>query len=197
MELFNWRVAMTLVIRRCYLIVFVASWMLGVVLIQPVSSAVWNQSGEVHCVIEVVGQNRSGEFVMGAPVCFGSFAESMMYASGGSLRLEGSTSGSIMFADPIVGVEAATFTVGIHFDGPNGTGSSITVTGGNCSGGWWNTSSAWDNRISSSWNGCYRLRHYDSPNKGGSLGSTVGTGSTHNVPWWIDNMAESVSYSSS
>ena len=50
---------------------------------------------------------------------------------------------------------------------------------------------------SSSYNGCYRLRHHDFPNKGGSVGGTFGVGQTKNVPWWIKNKAESVSYWSS
>ncbi len=100
-----------------------------------------------------------------------------------------------MFTNDAVMAAASTFTLGIHYDGYNGTGSSITVVGSSCSGGWWNTPSWFDNRISSSWNGCYRLRHYNKPNRGGMSGSTYGAGSVHNVPWWINNKAESVSYS--
>lgn len=66
--------------------------------------------------------------------------------------------------------------------------------GAGCTGGYWNTGLAWANRISSSWNGCYRLRHYDGPNKSGASGDTVGAGSTHNVPAAINNKTESVAY---
>lgn len=88
---------------------------------------------------------------------------------------------------------ASTFTLGVHFDGFNGTGSSISVVGSDCSGGYWNTGTTWANRISSSWNGCYRLRHYDSPYATGAWQDTYGAGSTHNLST-LNNRAESVAY---
>lgn len=87
----------------------------------------------------------------------------------------------------------SSFTLGIHFDGYNGSGSSITVVGASCTGGWWNTGSAWANRISSSWNGCYRLKHHDEPNRVGASESTTGSGRVHNLSV-LNNRAESVSY---
>ncbi len=150
---------------------------------------------EQHCVVQVVGERSNGRLVTADPSCFGTFAESMSFASSGTLTLAPDTSGEVMFSNEAVMAAASTFTLGIHYDGYNGTGSSITVVGSSCSGGWWNTPSWFDNRISSSWNGCYRLRHYNKPNRGGMSGSTYGAGSVHNVPWWINNKAESVSYS--
>lgn len=146
---------------------------------------------ETHCIIEVVDVHASGELVMSEPACFGTFGEAISHASGGEVAV---SSGFEVFGDPLVGESLASFTLGIHYDGYNGTGSSITVVGSSCTGGYWNTGAAWANRISSSYNGCYRLRHHDFPNKGGSYGDTVGSGSVHNVPWWIDNRTESVSY---
>jgi hypothetical protein len=67
------------------------------------------------------------------------------------------------------------------------------VVGGSCSGGYWNTGSTWANRISSSWNGCYRLRHHDGPSKTGTYADTLGPG-THNLPSHMNNKTESVSY---
>jgi hypothetical protein len=90
----------------------------------------------------------------------------------------------------------SSFTLGIHFDGFNGTGSSISVAGSSCTGGWWNTGTTWANRISSSYNGCARLRHYDLANKGGSYQDTYGAGTTDNLST-MDNRSESVSYHSS
>ena len=146
---------------------------------------------ETHCVVEVVGVRAAGELVMSRPVCFETFAEAIGYASGGSVAV---SAGSEVFTNPEVGALLSTFTLGIHFDGYSGAGSSITVVGDSCVGGYWNTGAAWANRISSSYNGCYRVRHHDLANKGGSYGDTLGSGSTHNVPWWIDNRSESVSY---
>jgi len=146
---------------------------------------------ETHCVVEVVGLLDSGEFVMTEPVCFGTFGEAIAEASGGRVAV---SSGSELFTDPEVGLVLATFTLGVHYEGYNGAGSSITVVGSSCVGGYWNTGATWANKISSSYNGCYRLRHHDLANKGGSYGDTVGSGLVHNVPWWIDNKTESVSY---
>jgi hypothetical protein len=157
----------------------------------PVASPSVPAAEVTHCVVEVVGVSSSRELVVSQPVCFETFAEAIGYASGGSVTV---SAGSESFTNPEVGALLSTFTLGIHFDGYNGAGSSITVVGDSCIGGYWNTGAAWANRISSSYNGCYRVRHHDLANKGGSYGDTLGAGSTHNVPWWIDNRTESVSY---
>jgi hypothetical protein len=71
------------------------------------------------------------------------------------------------------------------------------IKGSGCTGGWWNTGSTWGNRISSSYNGCYRLRHYDYSNKSGMNASTTGAGAKRNLPSIMDNKTNSVSYHSS
>lgn len=152
---------------------------------------------EEHCVANVVSQMPDGELILGEPRCYPSFAEAMFDASGGALTLDADATGSVLWTDPGAGVLASTFTLGTHFDGYGGAGSSISVVGSGCTGGWWNTSVSWSNRISSSWNGCYRLKHHDLPNRGGTVASTIGAGSTHNVPSFMDNKTESVSYWSS
>ena len=91
----------------------------------------------------------------------------------------------------------STFTLGRHYDGYNGTGSSISVVGSSCTGGYWNTTSSWDNRISSSYNGCARLRHYAYPNKVVPFDDTQGSGTTDNLNSTLNNNAESISYHSS
>jgi hypothetical protein len=166
---------------------------IGLVLPAPVGQG-GQSTAEEHCVVEVVDQTRDGELITTGPVCFGSFAEAMDVASGGAVRLSEDTSGHVVLSELEVAAAMASFTLGIHFDGRSGTGSSISVVGSNCSGGWWNTPSSWDNRISSSFNGCYRLRHFDEPNRGGSSADTTGTGATHNLIWWMDNRTESVAY---
>jgi hypothetical protein len=151
---------------------------------------------EEHCVVEVLDQLESGEFVISDPVCFETFAEAAFAASLGTVRLDpGVTPDGLATAPGVVAL--STFTLGVHYDGYSGSGSSITVVGSNCNGGYWNTTTAWDNRISSTWNGCNRINHHDLPNKGGDSRSTYGAGSVHNVPYPLDNAAESVSYSSS
>jgi len=148
-----------------------------------------------HCVVEVVDQKWDGEFVLSQPVCFERASDAFAYASGGFTTLEPGA------GDPLLRNSGSTalsgsFALGIHYDGFNGTGSSITVMGSSCTGGWWNTSTVWDNRISSSHNGCQRLTHHDLPNSAGASESTTGSGTTDNLSS-LNNQAESVSYWSS
>lgn len=152
---------------------------------------------ESHCVLRVIDQAADGELLFSPMECYESLGAALEAASGRSLTLGPGFSGSQLFTDASLDRFALTSTLGIHFDGLNGTGSSISVTGSGCTGGYWNTGAGWANRISSSWNGCHRLRHHDLPNASGSYGDTVGAGSTHNVPSSINNKAESVSYRSS
>jgi hypothetical protein len=51
--------------------------------------------------------------------------------------------------------------IGVHYDGASLTGSSLTVMGADCTGGWLNAPAGWSNRISSTAHGCPRIRHYD------------------------------------
>lgn len=152
--------------------------------------------GDLHCLVEVEGQESSGELIVSEPVCFASFEEAMTVASNGLINIEQAPKGEELFSDPVAGSLLSSFTLGTHFDGLNGSGSSISVVGSSCTGGYWNTGASWANRISSSWNGCYRLRHHDGPNKTGTYADTVGSG-THNLPSYMNNKTESVSYWSS
>lgn len=140
---------------------------------------------EVHCVAFVVDQTADGELVLSEPDCFDTRTEAGVWAAVGPAGPQ--VSGFYM--------AGSTFTLGRHFDGFNGTGSSITIVGSSCTGGYWNTSSSWDNRISSSYNGCARLTHWDEPAKSGSSQHTYGAGTTDNLSY-MNNKAESVSYHS-
>lgn len=140
---------------------------------------------EVHCVAFIVGQAAGGELALSEPDCFDSELEAGIWAlTDPADRLDS----GFYFA-------GSTFTLGRHFDGFNGTGSSISIVGSSCTGGYWNTSSSWDNRISSSYNGCARLTHWDEPAKNGSFQHTYGAGTTDNLSY-MNNKAESVSYHS-
>lgn len=143
-------------------------------------------------MIFVVGVAENGQFKTSEPECFRTRGEASSWAALG-LPLMSSTGTELSNG----GVAAmSTFTLGTHYDGFNGTGSSISVVGSSCTGGHWNTTPSWDNRISSSYNGCARLRHYDFPNKGGSAENTYGAGTTDNLGP-LNNKSESISYHSS
>lgn len=145
------------------------------------------QEQESHCVVEVIGQDADGELVVGPAVCFDTLADALGDAVFGLHRTGRMGLG-------LEGPMRADFVLGTHFDGANGSGSSISVKGSSCTGGWWNTPSSWDNRISSSYNGCYRLAHYDYPNKGGDRYDTTGVGQTDNLSAAMNNRTESVAY---
>ncbi len=92
------------------------------------------------------------------------------------MTLDPDFSGAQLLADASLGEFTLASTLGVHFDGTNGTGSSISVSGGGCTGGHWNTGGSWANRISSSWNGCYKLRHHNPPTEHSEFGrKTDGT----------------------
>lgn len=149
-----------------------------------------------HCVAEVTGQKQDGELVTGPIRCYPTSTEAIFDASGGTLVLPPGAVGSVALTDKSTAAAISSFALGIHYDGASGTGASITITGSSCSGGHWNTGTAWANRISSSFNGCARLRHYDNPIKAGASQDTSGAGTTDNLTT-MNNRTESVSYLSS
>jgi hypothetical protein len=86
---------------------------------------------------------------------------------------------------------ASTFTLATHYDGAGFSGASTSVVGSDCNGGWLNTSSTWDNRISSTKNGCPRVRHFDGDNLTGSSESTTGGGGNLGA---LNNRTNSIQY---
>jgi hypothetical protein len=136
----------------------------------------------------VVGERASGELVTSTPACFDRFADAMT-SIGADLGGADDADPSVLEAADQIGVTA--FAIGIHFDGAGWSGSSITVTGTACRGGWLNLSSSWINRISSTWNGCPAIRHYDGYNLGGPSEITTGVGGNLTS---MNNRANSVKY---
>ena len=178
--------------RRCLLVL-----VFGVMLVSSAPAAVGvsrSAPGESHCVLRVLGQTADGELLLSPLECYQTLAAALEAASGRTVTLDPEFSGAQLLVEASLGQFELASTLGVHFDGLNGTGSSISISGAGCTGGYWNTGPSWANRISSSWNGCYRLRHHNLPSGSGSYGDTVGVGSTQNVPSSINNKAESVSY---
>ncbi len=133
---------------------------------------------ETHCVVAVVGRGADGSFVTGPESCYPSFSEAMASVDGDS-------------GDGSLGTTS--FAIGVHYDGFSGSGSSLTVTGDSCTGGWLNLSSTWVNRISSTRNGCNRITHFDGYNLSGSTESTFTAGSTTNLSS-LNNATNSIQY---
>ncbi len=150
-------------------------------------------SAEEHCVAAVVSQRADGLMTLSEETCYGTFAEAMADVSAGTVDVPLDLEGTDAFNDEFVGTMAASFTLGIHYDGYGGSGSSISIVGTSCNGGYWNASSWWRNRINSSFNGCYHLRHYDNPSKSGSTFNTYTGGQIDSLSWFA-NRTESVAY---
>jgi hypothetical protein len=135
-------------------------------------------AAETHCAASVVGQRPSGEYVLSPMVCRSSRTSALQAI--GAVNVSGFST-------------QATFVIGTHYDGASFTGSSFSVTGSDCSGGWLNLSSTWDNRVSSTLNGCPVIRHYDGDNLTGAIEGTVGAGGNLSA---LNNKTQSIKYSS-
>lgn len=142
---------------------------------------------EEHCVVRVVGVEETGAFITEPWDCHETFAGAMAALGAvpppGALPVQ-----ELVRRDLLAQVDQV---LGVHYDGSNRTGSTITVTGADCGGGYLNLSSGWINRISSTLNGCAAVRFYDGYDKGGSYQTT--TPATVNLGA-LDNAANSVGY---
>jgi hypothetical protein len=156
-------------------------------------SEVRERSEESHCVVFVVDQRADGELVLSQPECFSDETSADARSLAGHVSWFSSSTEATLESD---GVLASSSVLGKHYEGLNGSGSSITIVGSSCTGGYWNTGSTWANRISSSYHGCQRLTHWDQPNKQGAKQSTYGVGTIKNLTT-LNNKTKSVSYHSS
>ncbi len=95
-----------------------------------------------HCVVRVTDIDPSGQMHLTDPACSSTRAA--------ALRRVGLTEAAL-----------ADWPIGVHYDGAGLTGSSLTVVGADCTGGWLNLPAGWSNRVSSTSHGCPRIRHFD------------------------------------
>lgn len=123
-----------------------------------------------HCLLNVNGQLPTGEYTTDPIECFETHDEVLFEIHGGA---------------------AARAVIGTHYDGLNKTGSTLTVNGVNCLGGYVNLTPTWVNRVSSTANGCPIVRHYNGANLTGSSQST--TPSSFNLST-LNNLADSIQY---
>jgi|FLYL01.1.fsa_nt_gi hypothetical protein len=132
-----------------------------------------------HCLVQVIGQSPLGELTTGPPECYSAQAEV-------AARVAAITEGSRSVAS------TSSFLLATHYDGSNQQGASFSVIGSSCTGGYLNLDAKWNNRISSTANGCPRIRHYEYPSLQGSWADTLAPGG--NLPVWIDNQTSSIQY---
>ena len=149
-----------------------------------VASPASAQPSEEHCVVEIVDQTSSGELIVAEAACYPTFKIAMKSAGVAAWG-----DGAASTVDGLAA--AATFTIGTHYEFANYGGSSMSVVGSSCSGGWLNTSAAWDNRISSTRNGCPNIRHYAGANLTGAFQSTLAPGANLTA---LNNLTSSIQY---
>jgi hypothetical protein len=152
----------------------------------PIESA---PTPEEHCLVNVLGQEDDGRYVTDEPTCYPTFAEVLAAIGGGAPARLGQR--SALLGAPIFAPMSSTL-LARHFDGANQTGSSITVNGVACDGGYVNLSSTWVNRISSATNSCPNVNYYDGYDKTGSSEFTSGLGNKSLST--LNNAANSVGY---
>lgn len=124
-----------------------------------------------HCVVEVLGVDAIGNFVLGPEVCFKTLAEALSFVGVPDVDVDATP------ADLPRSVLATSQVLGIHYEHSNLSGSSLTIRGTSCVGGGLNLSSSWNDRISSTFHGlCGTIKHYEHIHYGGAVLTTY-------APW--------------
>jgi hypothetical protein len=121
---------------------------------------------ESHCVVTIEGQKESGELIVSPELCTSS--------RDAALSLVASTSSPIA----------------THYTGFNYTGSTYSVAGTGCTGGWLNLPSSWVNVISSTSSIC-DVDHFDSFFLSGTSQRAWSPGSNLT---YMDNKTNSIQY---
>lgn len=150
----------------------------------PASSA---PAGE-HLVVTVGAVQADGNFEILSVQRFSTYAE--VLKSRGLKNVSPSASPANTTQQMI----AITSTIGVHYDGAGGSGSSFSVVGSDCSGGGLNLPLIWDNRVSSTWNGCPNIVHYNWRNYTGATFTTSGVGTIDDITGGMNNQTSSIKY---
>jgi hypothetical protein len=148
-----------------------------------------------HCLVTVAGKDKSDNFIVKSTTCFTSF--SAVLRSAGIRNVPDLLSPADPLAKALIQTQAAfgvQSVIGVHFDASNGSGASLTVNGSNCIGGGLNVSLSWNDRISSTLNGCPTIIHYENTNYAGSTFTTFGAGNTTPILGYMDNRTSSIKY---
>ena len=123
-----------------------------------------SSKGEQHCVLQVIGQDaKTKELRTGA------------------LQCEVGATSQIMALQTIAAV---------HYTGQQFSGSTLSIVGDSCSGGWLNMPNGWQNVISSTSSSCFVV-HFDNWYLVGDSQSTSNPGGNLTL---MDNRTNSASY---
>ena len=135
------------------------------------------KAAEEHCVLVVLGKEASGRLRKEPMQCAATPAEAR------ALAAPEAGAGATDLAD---------WAIGTHYDGAGFTGSSVTVWGADCTGGWLNLPSDWNDRISSTLHGCPRIKHHLHVGLSGSSQTTASPGG--NLGSTLNNETSSIQY---
>jgi len=159
-----------------------------------IQAAAAQTPSEQHCVVEVVGQQPDGEFITTPAVCYPSFDQVLNYIATRTASTSLRSSALIAAVTPEGRVSTSgTFILGTHYEYRNYGGSSFSVVGVDCAGGYLNlNNTAWNNRVSSTRNGCPIIRHWSEPYLQGNSSDLQWPGG--NLPSSMDNQTSSIQY---
>ena len=140
-----------------------------------------------QCIVKVVGRTADNMFIFSPEKCFATYAEVLKSAgvTNAPAAVTAATSASYLSVASIIGV---------HYDGSNATGASFSVSGTACNGGGFNVSVDWNDRVTSTTNGCPTIYHYANTNYAGNIGITYGAGVNTNLSSTLNNQTSSIKY---
>lgn len=144
-------------------------------------------SEQEHCVIFTDGTDKIGNLIVTDTECYDTYAQ-VLEATGATnvpSSLTPATAGEYLLLTSIIGT---------HYDGSNATGQSFSVVGDDCNGGGLPVPIGWNDRISSTTNGCPTVTHYEHNNYTGSAYNTFGPGTNTNITGYMNNKTSSIKY---
>ncbi len=143
-------------------------------------------AAQEHCLVITDGVDSANNLIVKSYKCYGSYGD-VLKAAGATK----STSSARLGDSPqSFGINSI---IGTHYDGTNGTGTSFSVVGSDCNGGGLPVPLGWNDRISSTLNGCPAIYHYENTNYTGGLEITTGVGNLTNLGG-LNNKTSSLTY---
>ena len=171
-------------VRRVFLATALVTASTGLGVAVPANAAPKPQ----NCVITVGDVDRFGNFEIEDMTCYDTYAQ--VLTSRGAVGVSASITPK--------GVESSMLLslgiIGTHYDGAGATGASLSIQGSDCNGGGLNVPSSWNDRISSTTNGCGAIIHYENINYTGATTTTWTVGATTNISGYMDNRTTSIKY---
>ncbi len=155
---------------------------------QGPAAASTSEETEEHCLLEVIGQEPDGEYITAEPVCYPTLGEVL-----DDLGIDVDALDDTGAAGRAARAMAASSALGTHFADAGRTGSSITISGADCGGGYVNLSAGWVDRISSTRNYCPTVVFWTGFDKSGS-NEITSTSSINLGP--LNNLSRSIGYGS-